>query len=140
MRFIKSIFLSFTIWVLTALLNAIFSGSWLALFSIELKNWPTAFLVVLICTLVFSIPGMFIFWIVLLVRWNKDLLFRSLLQTGFIISALSSLLLFILPVNELKGQQAFLSLFIVIAVITSVMIHHSIIKSISKNIMTENDA
>jgi hypothetical protein len=132
MIFIKSVFLSFTIWVLTALLNTMLSGGCLA-FSNEVRYWQETFLLVFIGTLIFSIPGIFIFWIVLLVNWRKDLLFRSLLKAGFVISALSSLLLFILPFNHIKGQQAPISLCMIIAAVASIMIHYPAIRSISTN-------
>ncbi|MBC7886610.1 MAG: hypothetical protein H7Z13_01880 [Ferruginibacter sp.] len=131
MALIKSILLSFSHWVLTALLNALLSGGWLSFFSTECNPWPGAYLLVFICTLVFSIPGIFIFWIVLLVNWDEDLLFRSLLKTGCIVAALTSLLLFVLPVDSIKGQQLFLSCCMLVASGASIMIHHSIIKSIT---------
>jgi hypothetical protein len=131
MAFLKSIFLAFTIWVLAALLNALLGGSWLYFFSRGFTHWPAAFFLVFIFTLILAAPGIFIFWIVLLVKWNEGLLFRYLLKTGLVISALSTLILYILPIGGVEGQQLFLSLCIVIAAITSIMIHHHIIKSAS---------
>ena len=138
MRFFKSIFTAFTIWVLAALLNALLSGSWVTFFSKEMFSWPGAFILVFIFTLIFSIPGMFIFWIVMLINWNEELLFRTLLKTGFIISALSSLWLYLLDDFGMKGQQLFLSLGIVISAIGSIMAHHSILKMIYTNKISQN--
>lgn len=131
--FIKLTIACFTIWVSTALLNALMGGTWLAVYSNEYNPWIQAFAIVFGCTLIFSVPAMFIFWIVLLSARHNLLLFRLLLKTGFIVSSLSSLLLFKLHVNEIEGQQFFLTLFIVISSISSIMLHHQIIKSILKN-------
>jgi hypothetical protein len=138
MKFIKSIFTAFTIWVLAAMLNALLSGSWVTFFSNEMYSWPGAFILVLIFTLIFSIPGMFIFWIVMLVNWNEELLFRTLLKAGFIISALSSLWLYLLDDFGINGQELFLSLGIVISAIASIMAHYRIFKMIYTNKISEN--
>lgn len=131
MRIIKSIFTCFTIWVLTALLNALLSGTWLSIFSNETGHWPEAFFIILISTLIFSIPGAFVLWIVLLINWNARLLFRTLLGTALVVSVLSSGLLYILPVDIIKGKQFFLSTCMVISSVASIMIHHTNIKSIN---------
>lgn len=133
MRFIKSIFSTFTIWVLAALLNALLSATWLWLFSTEYNHWPVGFVLALVFTLFFSIPGMFVFWLVLLVNWGKTSLFQLLLKAGFIISLLSSLFLFLLNDAELERQQLFLSLSIVTSSIASIMIHFPIFKTILSN-------
>jgi hypothetical protein len=133
MMFIRSIYLSFTIWVLTVLLDALLYGTWLSLFSKEFSQWWEAFIAVVFFTLLFSIPGMFIFWMVLLVNWKQELLFRSLLKTIIIVSAVSSMLLYLLPLGVLRAQLIFLSRCIVIAAIVSTMIHHRKILSIIKN-------
>jgi hypothetical protein len=140
MVLIKSIFLSFTIWVLTALLNAVLAVTWLSIFSNEFTCLPAAILVVFIFTLIFSIPGMVIFWIVLLVNRDEELLFRSLLKTGFIVSALSSLMLYILNDDMIGGQKLFLPSCIVIASVASIMIHHPGINSISASKILKNHA
>ncbi len=131
MKFIKSIFLSFTIWILTALLNALLSGAILSFTG--LNQWPGALLLAFVFTLVFSVPGMFIFWIVLLTNWNDAILFRIMLRTGFIISGLSSLLLLIVPDNDVKAHFFLLSFCVVVAAIASIMVHHPIIQSVCRN-------
>ncbi|MEO6729632.1 MAG: hypothetical protein ABIN01_00315 [Ferruginibacter sp.] len=132
-NFIKLTIACFTIWVSTALLNALMAGTWLAVYSNEYDPWIQAFAIVFGCTLIFSVPAMFIFWLVLLSARHNPLLFRLLLKTGFIVSSLSSLLLFKLHMDEVQGQQLFLILFIVISSISSIMLHHQPLKSIIKN-------
>ena len=140
MIIIKSIFLCFTIWVLTALLNALLGGTCLYFFSDEFWFWQAAVLDVLFFTLFLSVPGIFIFWLGLLVNRKKALLFRQLLKAGLIISALSSLLLFVLPFNDFKGQQFYLAVCIVVSAITSVMMHHTRIQKFSTNQINEEYA
>lgn len=133
MRFFKSIFTTFTIWVLAALINALLSATWLWLFSIEYNHWPTGFALTLVFTLLFSTPGIFIFWLLLLINWEKAMLFQTLLKAGFLISSLSSLILFLFDDTELEGQQLFLTLSIIISSIVSIMTHFTIFKNISSN-------
>ena len=133
MTLFKSILLSFTVWVMAALFNACLGGTWLSFFSNEFSTWQVIVLQVFVCTLFFSLPGMFIFWIVLLVNWEQERLFRVLLKTAFVVSILSSVILYFLPVDVVDDQQFFLSLCVVIASIASIMIHHSTIKTISAN-------
>jgi hypothetical protein len=129
MIIIKSIWITFRVWVLAALFNALFIGTALPFLSSEFDGWVSRFLVSFIFTLIFSIPALFIFWIVLLVNWNEDILFRSLLQTGIVVSAISSLVLYALPLTESKGATFLLSLCVVIATISSIMMNHRLIKS-----------
>ena len=113
--------------MLASLLNALLSGTVLFLFSTKFNYWPSAAGEVFFLTLVFSTPPNFIIWIVLLVNWHKDLLFRSLLKAGLTLSFLSSLVTFILPLGLAPGYQLLVSLCIVVAAISSIMLHHSII-------------
>jgi hypothetical protein len=133
MQFFKSILSTFTIWVLAALLNASLSATWLWLFSNEYNHWPVVFALTLVFTLFFSIPGMFVFWLILLINWDKVMLFQTLLKAGAIISLLSSLFLFVLNDQELERHQFFLSLSIVISSIASIMMHFSIFNNLLSN-------
>ena len=122
--FIRSILLSFTIWVLTALLNAAIGGTWLCLFTNEYSGPTSTYMMVLVITLLFSVPGMFFFWIVLLASWEGEHLFRTLLKAAMVISALSALLLFMLPHGLARSEIFALSACVIIAAVTSVMLHH----------------
>jgi hypothetical protein len=133
MKFFKSIFSAFTIWVLAALLNALISATWMSLFATEFNRWPVWFFLSVAFTLFFSVPGVFIFWLVLLANWQKPLLFQTLLKAGLIISSLSSLFLFVLNDHEIEGQQFAQSLSIIISSIASIMMHFPILKNIPSN-------
>ncbi|MEO7529777.1 MAG: hypothetical protein ABIS69_00150, partial [Sediminibacterium sp.] len=102
------------------------------------NQWPGALLLAFVFTLVFSVPGIFIFWIVLLANWSDAILFRIMLRAGFVISGLSSLLLLIVPDNDIKAHFFLLSFCVVVAAIASIMIHHPIIQSINRD-KTEYD-
>ena len=138
MKFIISIFSSFTIWVLSAMLNAILSGTVVWFFSGEFNYWPSAIILVFIFSLLFSVPGILLFWMILLVNWESEELFRILLKAGLIISSLSSLLVFILPVGMDKYKLLLLSLCIVITTTASIMLHHNILLSITAKSKNEN--
>ena len=138
MTFFKSVFLSFTIWIVATLVNALLGGTWLTYFSEQPDYSPGAYLLLFICTLVFSIPAMFIFWVVLLSNWDSDNLFKILLRTGIVVAALSTLVLFFFPAGVIHSDMLFLAPCIVIATIFSIMVHHSIIKSIASNKITDH--
>ncbi len=128
MKLFKSIFICCSIWLLAGLLNALLFATWLSLFTTEFHHWPRTFGLALIFSLLFSVPGMFIFWVVFVVNWSCDLLFRHLLNAGLILSVLSSLLLFLFD-GEIQKQQFVLACYIVIAALSSIMIHHTFIKN-----------
>ena len=128
MRFFKSIFLCLTIWVLTALINTLLSGTMLLFFSFDFHLSYSVFLLVFFFTLIFSIPAMFIFWNVLMIYWNNKNLFLILLRVGFITSCLSVPLVIKL-MDEPISTEIWLSIFVIISAIGSIMFHHSIIRS-----------
>ena len=124
MRFFKSIFLCLTIWVLTALINTLLSGTMLLFFSFDFHLSYSVFFLAFIFTLIFSIPAMFVFWITLIIYWKNQYLFRILLRVGFITSCLSIPLLIKL-LDEGMYTEICLSIFIIISAIGSIMFHHS---------------
>ena len=133
MKFIKTIIITFTTWVLNALINCLLSGTWLSFVSPKGEHGPALYLVVFVATMVLSVPGYLMFWIVFLTNRNEKQLFKTLLKTGMVIASLSSLILFKLPANEIKGQEIFVSICIIISTIASIMIHHTAIKSFDNN-------
>ena len=138
MRFFKSIFLCFTIWVLTALINTLLSGTMLLFFSFDFHLSYSVFFLVFFFTLIFSIPAMFIFWNVLMIYWNNKNLFLILLRVGFITSCLS-IPLVIKLLDEQMTTEMWLSIFVIISAIGSIMFHHSIIRQhTNKNLEKEN--
>ena len=138
MRFFKSIFLCLTIWVLTALINTLLSGTMLLFFSFDFHLSYSVFFLVFFFTLIFSIPAMFIFWNVLMIYWNNKNLFLILLRVGFITSCLS-IPLVIKLLDEQMTTEMWLSIFVIISAIGSIMFHHLIIRQhTNKNLEKEN--
>ena len=138
MRFFKSIFLCLTIWVLTALINTLLSGTMLLFFSFDFHLSYSVLFLVFFFTLIFSIPAMFIFWNVLMIYWNNKNLFLILLRVGFITSCLS-IPLVIKLLDEQMTTEMWLSIFVIISAIGSIMFHHSIIRQhTNKNLEKEN--
>ena len=138
MIFFKSIFLCLTIWVLTALINTLLSGTMLLFFSFDFHLSYSVFFLVFFFTLIFSIPAMFIFWNVLMIYWNNKNLFLILLRVGFITSCLS-IPLVIKLLDEQMTTEMWLSIFVIISAIGSIMFHHSIIRQhTNKNLEKEN--
>ena len=136
----KAIFLTFTIWLLTALLNGLLSGTWLVFYSVEFNEWTIGCFSVFIATLFFSIPGTFILWLVFLVNSKEEYLFRSLLKAGFIVSSLSSAFIFVLPLG--LGKREFLMVFLlaILSLTTAIMIHHAAIRTKTSHKTIENYA
>ena len=126
---LKSTVYCFTIWVLSALVNAIISTCCLVITPNEFYNWYEVFMLSFFCTLLFSIPAIFIFWIIYITNNKADgnSIFRLLLRTGFITASISAILFFIFFNSEFKNCTLFLALSIIIAAVTSIMFHHSFI-------------
>ncbi len=139
--YLKSTIHSFTIWVLAALINAILSAWCLSVAPNAFDNWGEAFMLAFFVTLIFSIPGVFIFWITYMTNRMTDSssLFRVLLRTGFIIAVVSGLLFFISFNGMLKGFTFFLMLSIIVAAISSIMLHHNFIIVSHKNKARNNE-
>ena len=129
MKIIRSIFLSFTVWVLAALFNAILSSTCLYFFMPDFQYWAGGIAVVFFLSLIFSVPGIIIFWIVILFNWDEDTLFRSLLKAGFIIAMASSLFLFTPIFKDFLKHPMILAPCILVATIGAIMLHHSTILS-----------
>ncbi|MGG9971250.1 hypothetical protein ACQ33O_05580 [Ferruginibacter sp. SUN002] len=129
---LRTILYSFTIWVLAAMINALLSATLLIFSEAEyLDSWPGVFVLALVFSLLFSAPGIFIFWLVFISNTKDKNLFRLLLRTGIICSAASGLLFVVLLGHEFKGQENYLGFFGVVAAITAIMIHHRPIVSLN---------
>ncbi len=128
-RGVKITITCFTIWVLTALLNAVLFTCCLRIFSPDRTELIAMFVISTVLTLVCSTPSVFVFWLVYLSSAKNDgsSLFRLLLRAGFILALMpATLFLFCFP-DILDGKGTFLFCSILIATIMSVMLHHRFI-------------
>ena len=77
---------TFTIWILASLINGLLCGIFITLSSVMYFELIGNVLLVSICSLFFSAPGFFVFWLVLLFKISthttERALFRSALITG----------------------------------------------------------
>jgi cytochrome c biogenesis factor len=125
----KTCFFTFTIWLLAAFINGVLYATVFSLGKLVNTDAAESFFLATIFSLVFSIPAIFCFWIVFLTNSEKENLSAVLLKTAFIVSALSCLIVPILPSDVVNGHHVLLVLMIVIAALTSVLLHHPVIKS-----------
>jgi hypothetical protein len=120
---------TFTIWVLTALINAVISACCLAFSNTEFNVWILAFLLTLFFTLLFSVPAVFIFFICFAATSKSDAghLFRVLLVAAFVTAIISAAGFYVAFYYQFKTFTIFLTLSIVISAISSIMLHHKFI-------------
>ena len=130
---------TFTIWVLAALINALLSAS--CLFFTGHESWPGAFMLSLIFTLLFSCPGIFIFWVTFISTPKNDAayLFRRLLKCTIIAAAVSATGFAVLFHGEFANCIFLLGWSIVIAGIVAVLAHNGFIVAICKNNIRQDD-
>ncbi|UEG51182.1 hypothetical protein LK994_06800 [Ferruginibacter lapsinanis] len=133
MKIVQTIIFSFTIWVVAALINAALSATILSFSGSRFESWPGAFVLALVFSLLFSAPGIFVFWIIFMACVNSEKLFGILLRTGILASLISVILFRTLLNNEFKGLYFFMGLSAVIDAVIAILVHHTSITSINKN-------
>lgn len=125
---------TFTIWLLTALINGLLAGIAVAIINSEYGMMAEFCLIIGILSLIFSIPGFFIFWVVLLVKAAKQererALFRAALGTGFILSAATAACSYGLLFSAVKSYSFVLILIIVVSFLSSIMFHFKNFKNL----------
>lgn len=131
--FVRSVFLCITIWVLTGILSGLLTGSCLMFIQSSTELWPGIVLFVGLFTMAFSIPGMFVFLLIVIWNWNSPALFRIMLRCAAMLPLLSTSLLYLFPMGLDRNEFSVISIGVTISCLTSVMLHHSIIKSINEN-------
>ena len=125
---------TFTIWLLTAFINAVLTGTVVTFFEQEYRILLEVFLIVGILSLAFSVPGFFIFWVVLLFKAARHererVLFRSALTTGFILSAATAACAYGLLSSEVKNYAFLLIIMIILSAVISIMLHFKKFKNL----------
>ncbi|MGN6602820.1 MAG: hypothetical protein ACTHK8_10245 [Ginsengibacter sp.] len=132
--YLKLMFRTFTIWLLTASINGVLTGTAISIIKQEYDLMTGNFIIVGILSLVFSIPGFFIFWLFLLfsaARHKRDRdLFRSALSSGFILSAITAACGYHLLFAEVKNYAIALVLLITFSCLGSIMLHFKYFKNL----------
>ena len=125
---------TFTIWLLTAFLNGLLAGIAISIIGQEYDQVAGNCILAAILSLVFSIPGFFIFWIVLLFRAARHdrerELFRAALSAGFILSAATAACAYGLLSSVIKNDAYVLILTIILSSLISIMIHFKTFKNL----------
>jgi hypothetical protein len=125
---------TFTIWLLTAFLNGLLTGIAISIMGREYNQVVVNCILTGILSLVFSAPGFFIFWLVLLfraARHNREReLFRAALSAGFILSAVTATCAYDLLFSMVKNDAYVLVLTIILSSLTSIMIHFKTFKNL----------
>ncbi|MDN3658966.1 hypothetical protein QWZ08_25205 [Ferruginibacter paludis] len=126
---------TFTIWVLTALINAVVSASLLAFSDSEFNRWVFAFSLAFFFTLIFSAPAVFIFFIFFATTENDDAgyLFRVLVITGFVTATISAAVFYAAFNSIFKSFTILLTLSIVCSTLSAIMLHHKFIVATCKS-------
>ena len=125
---------TFTIWLLTAFLNGLLAGIAITIIGQEYDQVAGNCILAAILSLVFSIPGFFIFWVVLLFRaarhGRERELFRAALSAGFILSAATAACVYGLLSSVIKNDAYVLILTIILSSLISIMIHFKTFKNL----------
>lgn len=122
---------TFTIWIMTAIINGVLCGTYLIVSAVE----PEPFLLIIFfATLFFSIPGFFIFWIVMLIAISRNIygraLFRTALSTALLLSAATGVVGSGLSSIFTLLERCLFPVFIIISSIAGIMMHFNLFKKI----------
>jgi hypothetical protein len=122
----------FTIWIMAAVINGLLCGIYLGIPERSIDSACGWVFLSGLLSLFFSIPGFFIFWIVMFAAINRRLydraLFRAALATGIILSAISA---FSLNTMFARSDRLPISFFIIISATASIMMHFNCFKEIT---------
>jgi hypothetical protein len=125
---------TFTIWLLTAFINGLLAGITISIIGREYDQVAGNCILAGILSLVFSAPGFFIFWLVLLFRAARHdrerELFRAALTAGFILSAATATCAYGLLFSEVKNYAFVLILVIILSSLISIIMHFKHFKNL----------
>jgi hypothetical protein len=125
--FLRTTIVSFAIWLAAAFLNAILDITYITIAGYGKGELTEGFGMVLIVSLLFSIPGILIFWIVYLLNYQNEKLFRLLVKTALLTSLLSGMIFFIWLSEGFKGHSGNLVILATFAAFLSVSLHFRVI-------------
>ena len=123
-----------TIWFLTSVINGLLCGIILAVIKQNFAEIALDIILIFFLSLFFSMPGFFIFWLVLLNRifFNTTgrALFRDALVAGFILAAATAFIGSGLFESEFSNHTSIPATCIIVSAITSIMLHFKHFKNI----------
>ena len=131
--YLSMTFRTFTIWIMAAVLNGLLCGIYMSFLGIEADK-ITFVLVCGLCSLVFSVPGFFVFWITMLITISRNIgerkLFRAALSVGMILATATAIIAYRLYNSVSLISWFVFPLFIVISATASIMMHFNLFKKI----------
>jgi hypothetical protein len=125
--FFRTTFHVFTIWLTASLLNAILTVLYCLISGYGRDELLEGFGLVLLISLLFSIPGILIFWLLYLFNYHQVKLFQVLFKTALFTSLLSGITFFMWIGEGFKKHNAALIAAAVIAATLSVSFHYNVI-------------
>ncbi|HEY5408676.1 MAG TPA: hypothetical protein VIJ92_16390 [Ginsengibacter sp.] len=125
---------TFTIWLLASLINALLCGIFITLSNGMYFEFIGNILLVFICSLFFSAPGFFVFWVVLLFKIStyttERALFRSALITGFILASITGLFGSKFFSSKFDNDSIIVAACVILSAMSSIMLHFKHFKKI----------
>lgn len=132
--YIKITITTFTIWMVCAIINGLLCGTYIFFGNHYFSEWPGDVLFIFFLSLFFSVPGFFIFWIVLLIsfaRWIEErALFRVALSTGLVLASITGVICSEVFKSEFQKDKYLFVLFVILSAITGIIIHFNHFKKI----------
>ena len=123
-----------TIWLLASLINGLLCGISLSIIYNNYNDITGEIIGIGFLSLLFSAPGFFIFWIVLILKISthtvERALFRSALITGFILTSISGYVGAKMFSSEFDNYSAIPASCILLSAMTSIMFHFKYFKKI----------
>jgi hypothetical protein len=118
-NFIKSSFFTFTIWIVTAMLNSLLYAVIFSLGNLVKDGFIETAGIVFFFSLLMSVSA----------NCQHEQLSRILLRTVFILTLFTVMVITLVPGGTQKGHWLLQSSIIVVSAIISVMLHHRFLKS-----------
>jgi hypothetical protein len=128
-NFLKISFFTFTIWILAAFINAVLFTLVFNISGLVINNVNETIILSFLFSLLFSVPAIFFLWIVFLASSGHRNLSSILLKTAFVLALLSCIFIPLVPGDVYEGHWFLLSFIIVTSSVSSVLLHHSFLKT-----------
>jgi hypothetical protein len=137
-RIIRISFFTITIWITSALINAVLYAAIFSMGKLVNMSWDNSLGGTFIFTMIYAAPSIFCLWLVFLYFSSHEKLTVILLKATLILSLISSLLIPSLPNAVVHGHYLLLAIIIVVSAFTSVLLHHKLLKSFQSNQISTN--
>ncbi len=132
--YIKITAITFTTWILSSVINGLMCGIFIAIATHQFHKPAEFIIVIFFFSMLFSAPGFFIFWIILLIGFANSIqqraLFRTALSAGFVLAAITAVISSKLIRQEFPSINYVIMFLIILSAITSIMMHFKHFKKI----------